>query len=405
MKKKSLFRIISCIFVIGLALGALFFSAKPVSAKSCADVDTAILECEPEQSGIGHILKTVLDILSVGVVIIAVLSITIAGIQYLTAGDKEEQARTSKRRISEIIIGVAIYVLIYALLQWLLPGSLNPDDIPYYKAPEKTVVTYEDYDGTSTESSTGKKKSSSFTETKQCTSKTDRKFIVDKNGKIEGYFINIPKGATSETPIILYLSGDRETTAYSDAKERLAGSSIIKSTEYMFNSNDFISIIPLGPGTKNGGWASQSKELAGLVTGEWGQAKTLLSSCGGVKSRKKYILGLSNGAGGTWVTVNNYPSLFKAAAPIAGSTFGNTISASNFSHTKIVAVSDTNYNSAMRGLVKDIKTSTNTSPILVQYNKDHEHITASINYDALFSCLLKNSCSNFGQDATIYYGD
>lgn len=405
MKKRLLLRAI-LIFVIGLFLLSVFFNEQPVSAKSCADVETAILECEPEQSGIGHILKIILNILSIGIGIVAVIGITVAGIQYLTAGDKEEQARTSKRRISEIIIGIIVYILIFTILQWLLPGSLDPDDIPNYKTPEKVATTYDDDDDdTTTETNPTKKKTGSSTKTKQCTPKTDREFIADKNSRIEGYYINIPQGATNKTPVVLYLSGDRETTAYSDAKERLAGSSIIKSTDYMFNSTAFISIIPLGPSTKVGGWASQSNELANLVTGTWGQANDLLNNCGGIKDRKKYILGMSNGAGGTWVAVNNHPSLFEAAAPIAGSTFGYSISASNFSHTRIVAVSDTDYNIAMRNLVKDIKTATNTSPILVQYNKDHEHITGSINYSALFNCLLENSCSNFDQGTTIYYGD
>ena len=64
----------------------------------------------------------VVNIMSVGIGILAVIGISVSGIQYLTAGGNEEKTRKAKRRIFEIIIGIAIYVLIFALLQWLLPG-------------------------------------------------------------------------------------------------------------------------------------------------------------------------------------------------------------------------------------------------------------------------------------------
>ena len=69
-----------------------------------------------------HVLKLVVDIMSVGIGILGVIGISISGVQYLTAGGNEEQTRKAKRRIFEIVIGLGIYVLIYALLQWLLPG-------------------------------------------------------------------------------------------------------------------------------------------------------------------------------------------------------------------------------------------------------------------------------------------
>ena len=73
-------------------------------------------------AGIVCILKLVVDILSIGVGVLGVLGIVIAGIQYLTSGGNEEQMRKSKRRLFEIVIGLIAYVLIYAVLSWLLPG-------------------------------------------------------------------------------------------------------------------------------------------------------------------------------------------------------------------------------------------------------------------------------------------
>lgn len=71
------------------------------------------------------VLKIGLDILTVGIGVVGVLGIVIVGIQYLTAGGNEEQTRKAKRRMFEIVIGLVAYVLLYALLSWLLPGGIG----------------------------------------------------------------------------------------------------------------------------------------------------------------------------------------------------------------------------------------------------------------------------------------
>lgn len=87
-------------------------------------VDTAFFGqvCDKgDGASIIMILKTVINIMTVGIGILAVIGIAISGIQYLTAKGSEEQVKKAKRRILEIVIGLAAYVLIYALLSWLLP--------------------------------------------------------------------------------------------------------------------------------------------------------------------------------------------------------------------------------------------------------------------------------------------
>ena len=73
-------------------------------------------------SSVIDVLRLVVNIMSVGVGILGVVGITIVGIQYLTAGGNEEKTRTAKRRIFEIVIGLAVYAVAYAILYWLLPG-------------------------------------------------------------------------------------------------------------------------------------------------------------------------------------------------------------------------------------------------------------------------------------------
>lgn len=70
-------------------------------------------------SSIMDILNLVVDIMTIGIGILGVIGISIVGIQYLTAGGSEEKTRKAKRRLFEIIIGLAAYAVIYALLKWL----------------------------------------------------------------------------------------------------------------------------------------------------------------------------------------------------------------------------------------------------------------------------------------------
>ncbi|MBQ8156581.1 hypothetical protein IJ101_02225 [Candidatus Saccharibacteria bacterium] len=88
-------------------------------------VETAILHTcggKDGEAGMLCILTTVVDIMSILVGVLAVIGIVIVGIQYMTAGGNEEQTRKAKRRLFEIVIGIVAYILMYALLKWLLPG-------------------------------------------------------------------------------------------------------------------------------------------------------------------------------------------------------------------------------------------------------------------------------------------
>ena len=64
----------------------------------------------------------VLDIMMAGVGVLGVIGITIVGIQYLTASGSEEKTRKAKRRLIEIVIGMAAFILLGALLKFLVPS-------------------------------------------------------------------------------------------------------------------------------------------------------------------------------------------------------------------------------------------------------------------------------------------
>lgn len=94
-------------------------------------------------SAVAYIIKYVIQSMSMGIGILAVLGITIVGIQYLTASGNEEKIRKSKRRMFEIVIGLITYSLIFTGLNFLIPdASLGPDSIEYEPAtPQQTSQT------------------------------------------------------------------------------------------------------------------------------------------------------------------------------------------------------------------------------------------------------------------------
>ena len=73
--------------------------------------------------GVFMIIGSVLEILTYGVGILGVLGLVLVGTKYLTAGGNEEQTQKAKRRLLEIVIGLVAYVILWAIVNWLMPGG------------------------------------------------------------------------------------------------------------------------------------------------------------------------------------------------------------------------------------------------------------------------------------------
>ena len=119
-----------------LILPALIFAgmfsvlvAVPAFAADCEEgqVDTSLFGCVDDKNGEGifFILEIVLTVLTFGVGIAGTIGIVIAGIQYSTAKDNEQQIAKAKMRIFQIVIGMVIWAVLYVALRWLIPGFGN----------------------------------------------------------------------------------------------------------------------------------------------------------------------------------------------------------------------------------------------------------------------------------------
>ncbi len=79
----------------------------------------------PEGLDINGILKLVLNILVYGIGVAAVIGVVIAGIMYLTARDSEAQVAAAKKRLYEVVLGLVLWVAMWSLLRWLVPGGIS----------------------------------------------------------------------------------------------------------------------------------------------------------------------------------------------------------------------------------------------------------------------------------------
>jgi hypothetical protein len=114
-----------------VSLGALLLLAVPALIQSntayaatCDNNDTVIINCGKGTNGIWAILLIVINIMSAGVGILAVGGIVYGAILFTTAEDKADQVSKAKGVITNVVIGLVAFALMYAGLQFILPGGV-----------------------------------------------------------------------------------------------------------------------------------------------------------------------------------------------------------------------------------------------------------------------------------------
>lgn len=73
---------------------------------------------------IGDMLFTFIRFISTGVGLIVIASVIFSGIQYSASQGNPEATVKAKSRIQSAIIGLALYMFLFALMQWFVPGGL-----------------------------------------------------------------------------------------------------------------------------------------------------------------------------------------------------------------------------------------------------------------------------------------
>jgi hypothetical protein len=117
--------------MMGAFVGVLMPAPASAVTNNGCETDTAIIKCsgvtgsgKVEETGLWSVLLTAINILTAGIGIAAVAGVIYASILYTSAGGSAEQTKKAMGIITNIVIGVIAYALMYALLNFIIPGGL-----------------------------------------------------------------------------------------------------------------------------------------------------------------------------------------------------------------------------------------------------------------------------------------
>jgi hypothetical protein len=126
------------ILIASLLAGLGLFAAPALAATSttsssgaCKDttnasgtVSSAAVEKCLDQSPIVHDLQTIVNFLAGAVGIVVIGAIMFGGIQYTMAGDNPSATSAAKKRITDALLALLVFIFTYAFLQWIIPGGI-----------------------------------------------------------------------------------------------------------------------------------------------------------------------------------------------------------------------------------------------------------------------------------------
>lgn len=124
-----------------LAVLSIGTMVAPMAAANCGDIPTSIIgdsvcgtkgspdainnkSTNPQDNGVWKILIFVLQIMTAGVGILGVAGIVYGAVLYTTAADKAEQTKKAIGIITNVVIGIIAYGLMYLVLNFLIPGGI-----------------------------------------------------------------------------------------------------------------------------------------------------------------------------------------------------------------------------------------------------------------------------------------
>ena len=134
--------------VLLLSATTIFFSQEVSYAQqTCGGVDTSIIGCkqtgcadnapvdangkcpdgskpELEDTGLWGLLMLAINILTAGIGVSAVGGIIYGAVLYTTSGGSLDQVKKALQIIQNVAIGLVMYALMYAFLNYIIPGGL-----------------------------------------------------------------------------------------------------------------------------------------------------------------------------------------------------------------------------------------------------------------------------------------
>lgn len=91
------------------------------AVENCDGYSTSILGCIED---IRDLLIIIARILSAGILVAAVAGIIFGAVLYMTAGGSADNTKKGVTIIRDVVIGLVIYGLMYAILNFIIPGGV-----------------------------------------------------------------------------------------------------------------------------------------------------------------------------------------------------------------------------------------------------------------------------------------
>lgn len=120
-------------FVVALTSVFSVLTAPTVvlAASECGGTATAIISCNEDNKGdkiennaIWALLLMVVNIMTAGIGVLAVAGIVYGSILYTTAEDKADQVKKATDIITNVVIGLIMFALMWTGLNFLIPGGV-----------------------------------------------------------------------------------------------------------------------------------------------------------------------------------------------------------------------------------------------------------------------------------------
>ncbi len=121
MKKRNIITVAVMLSVIGIMLvpNTLF-------AASCAGEEMSIIDCggATGEGAILAVIKSIIQILTIGVGVLAVGAVIAGGILYSMSGSNPEYMKKAKTIWLNTIIGLVVFAFFAAIANFIIPGGV-----------------------------------------------------------------------------------------------------------------------------------------------------------------------------------------------------------------------------------------------------------------------------------------
>lgn len=118
-KKTLILSVVASVFVL------LALSTPVVFASSCAGIETNLIKCNDRGGGsVVNLLIDIVNFLAVGVGILVVGGIVWGGSIYASSNGDSSKVQQAKTIIVNAIVGLLLFIFMYALINYMVPGGL-----------------------------------------------------------------------------------------------------------------------------------------------------------------------------------------------------------------------------------------------------------------------------------------